>query len=801
MADTAERRIPGFCALCKSRCGSVMVTRDGVFVGQEPNPEHPTGKALCVKGKAAPEMIYNAQRLLHPVMRTRPKGDPDPGWRRISWDEALDRTAAELDALRRGSGPESVAFGLTTPSGTAISDDLRWIDRFTHAFGSPNVAYGTEICNWHKDHAHGYTFGRGVGSPEFEMAGCVLLWGHNPSATWLDHATKVAAAKGRGAKLVVVDPRRAGFASRADQWLRVRPGADGALALGLARAMIRHGWFDEAFVRDWSNGPLLVRTDTGRFLRAGDLAVPPDGAAADDLLACDEATGALLPYRPSTRRYLADAPRPQLEAGPDVALAAGRLVPCRSAFALFSELCDAYTPEAVERIAWIPAAQVEATAKLLHEAGPVCYYAWSGVGQHTNATQTDRAIACLIALTGSFDAPGGNVQHGKLPAADVSGADLLSAEQRAKCIGFGRSALGPARDGWIGTDTLYDAVLDGRPYPIRGLVGFGRNFLVNHANVRRGSEALAKLAFHVQADLVMTPTAAYADIVLPICTPWERAALRVGFEGSARAEHLVQFRQAAIAPLGESRSDAFVVFELAKRLGFGSLFWNGDVEAGLDHVLAPTGLTLNDLRRQPNGVSIPVPTPYRTYREAGFRTPTGKVELFSETFRDNGQDALPVFVEPALSPDGPLGERFPLVLTSAKVVHFRHGQDRHVPSLRRRLPDPELALHPDTAATRGIAEGEWLTVRTPEAAVRFKARFDDSLHPRVVCGQYGWWQGNDALRLAATEPLSDRDASFNSLISDRYLDPISGSAPLRSYLCEVEAAKGCGSRPGHRYPS
>src|SRR5262249_7225912 len=161
--------------------------------------------------------------------------------------------------------------------------------------------------------------------------------------------------------------------------------------------------------------------------------------------------------------------------------------------------------------------------------------------------------------------------------------------------------LGPAKDAWIGSDTMYDAILDDDPYRIRALVGFGRNFLINHPNVRRGAEALRKLEFHVQVDVTLTPTASYADIVLPIGTPWEREALRVGFEGSDRTERLVQLRQAAVAPLGESRSDGYVVFELANRLGLKHLFWDGDINAGLEYILKPLGLTLEDLRKNPNG--------------------------------------------------------------------------------------------------------------------------------------------------------------------------------------------------------
>ena len=790
----AETRTPGFCALCKSRCGAILVTDEaGRFVGQEPDPSHPTGRALCVKGRAAADIVYNPQRLLYPLKRTRPKGDPDPGWQRISWDEALDSIALALDRIRTESGPEAVAFGVTTPSGTPIGDDLRWIERFTHAFGSPNLAYGTEICNWHKDYAHAYTFGRGIASPDFAKAGCIVLWGHNPSATWLDHALATTSARAKGAKLVVVDPRRVGFASRADQWLQVRPGADGALALGLAGAMIANGWFDAAFVRDWTNGPLLVRADTDRFLRAGDLADPPEGSRPDDLVAVDAATRGLVGYSLARRAYTG-ACDPALDAPTTVRAPGGGTLACRSAFGLYKDLCAAYPPERVEALTWVPAAKVTETARLLAEAGPISYYAWSGVGQHTNATQTDRAIALLMALTGSFDAPGGNVEFAKPAAADVSGRSLLSSEQRAKCIGLKRSTLGPGRDGWVGSDALYDAILQGDPYPIRALFGFGRNFLVNHANGARGARALAKLAFYVHTDVVMTPTASFADIVLPINTPWEREALRVGFEGTQAAENLVQLRQAVIPSAGESRSDGAVVFALATRLGLGDLFWNGDIDAGLAAMLAPLDISLADLRRQPGGISLDGEPHYFRYRREGFKTPSGKIEIFSEPFRDAGADPLPRFVEPAESPftgDGATGRTgeaaFPLVLTSAKTVHYCHGQYRHVSALRRRSPDPLVSLHPDTAGTRGIKDGDWVEIQTRSGRIRMRAAFDADLDPRVVSAQYGWWQSNEALGLPGFDAFGDGGANYNRLISDAHADPISGSTGLRSSLCEIAA--------------
>jgi anaerobic selenocysteine-containing dehydrogenase len=746
-------RVRGYCALCRSRCGAISVVEDGRLVAVEPDPAHPTGAALCAKGRAAPELVHHPDRLLHPMRRTRPKGDADPGFARITWDEALDRVTSELRRIADRHGPEAVAFAVTSPSGTAISDAAPWIDRFINAFGSPNNCYGTEVCNWHKDHATRYTFGAGIAAPDFAATGCVLYWGHNPSTSWLTHATGAVAARRRGARLIVVDPRRAGLAAKADLWLRVRPGTDGALALGIAGVMIDEGWFDRDFVRDWSNGPLLVREDTGRFLADGGRMVAWDADARRPVR-----------YDPVTGAY-------DMPPGRSLALDGRHVVSgvaCRPAFARYAELCRQYPPERVEAITWVPAADVRAAARMLWDARPVSYYCWTGVGQTTNATQTDRAIALLYALTGSFEAPGGNVAFPRVPALDVSGAELMPPAQRAKALGLAVRPLGPPRSGWITADDLYRAALDGDPYRVRALVGFGANLVVTRADARRARAALAALEFTVYADLFMTPTAAFADVVLPVTTAWENENLKIGFEISAAAESLVQFRSRVIAPRGEARSDTAIVFELAQRLGFGQDFWAGDVERAWRAQLAPSGLSLDRVRAAPGGVRVPLAPAYRRYRQTGFATPTRKVEVYSELFLDHGQSPLPEFVEPRVVPSA----RYPLVLTCAKLPQFCHSQHRNLPSLRRLVPDPEAQIHPDTARARAIADGDWVVIETPHGRIRARARFDASLDARVVCAQHGWWG----------------EGSYNEAIASGETDPVSGAPPHRAYACEVRGA-------------
>lgn len=568
--------------MCRARCGCISVVENGRLIAVEPDPDHPTGAALCAKGRAAPDLVYSPDRVLYPLKRTRPKGDANPGWQRIDWDEALDIVASALTRIKAANGPEGVAFSVTTPSATALSDAIPWIERLINAFNSPNWCYATELCNWHKDYARKFTFGVGVTAPDFERTGCMLLWGHNPSTSWLTHAEGALAAKASGARIVVVDPRPAGLANKADLWLRVRPGSDGALALAVAGVMIAEGWYDESFMRDWSNGPLLINPVTGRFLTAADLTA---GGNEQQLIAWDEHGGRPIPYDPITGAYEADVPHPALTGSFTLDTVHGRIT-CPTGFELYRELCGSYTPERAADICWVDPADIRAMARMLWESRPVAYYGWTGIGQHTNATQTDRAVALVCALTGSFDVPGGNVIFDRLATNDVRGTDLMSSAQRHKAIGFDQRPLGPPRDGWVTGRDLYDAILTGRPYPVRGLVGFGANLVVSHADGSRATQALAALDFYLHADLFMTPTAAFADVVLPVASAWEREGLRVGFEISQAAEGLAQMRAPVVPPLGEARSDTWIVFELARRLGLGAQFWDGDIDAAYRHILA-----------------------------------------------------------------------------------------------------------------------------------------------------------------------------------------------------------------------
>jgi anaerobic selenocysteine-containing dehydrogenase len=373
----------------------------------------------------------------------------------------------------------------------------------------------------------------------------------------------------------------------------------------------------------------------------------------------------------------------------------------------------------------------------------------------------------------------------------------MPAEQMRKALGLPARPLGPARWGWVTTDELYTAVLEGRPYPVRGLVGFGANLLVAHADVPRGRRALQALDFYVHADLFMTPTAELADVVLPVATPFEREALKIGFEISEAAQSLVQLRRRVVEPRGEARSDTEIVFDLACRLGLGHHFWNGDVAAADRHQLGPSGVTIEDLRAHPEGVRVPLETRHRKYAAekngalVGFATPTRKIELYSETLLAHGHSPVPDYDEPLVGPRSrpDLAVRYPLILTCAKDPLFCESQHRGLPTLRRRAPDPEVELHPAAARARGIEAGDWVFVETPEGRVRARARLNESLEPGVACGQHGWWQACAAIGAPGYDPFSSEGASLNLVIGNAAIDPVSGSVPHRAYVCEIHRAR------------
>jgi ferredoxin-NADP reductase len=475
--------------------------------------------------------------------------------------------------------------------------------------------------------------------------------------------------------------------------------------------------------------------------------------------------------------------------GPVVVHCANGDIRCRTALDHLIGACTKYSLDEVSEMTWVDKSKIHAAARALSAASRVSYYTWTGLGQHAEATQIDRALATLMALKGCFDTRGGNVILASHPKNAVCGPSMLSQDQTAKALGFADKPLGPPNQGRVTAHDFYKSVIEGDPYRVRALVGFGANLAVAHAQSKRGLEALQQLDFYLHCDVFENPSARYADILLPVNTPWEREALRVGFGSGQQAEEWIQLRQKMVEPIGEARSDTEICFDLACRLGLSEEFFGGDIEAGLAYFLKPTGLTLSELRAKPEGVRRPLKTEYQKYavanggKVAGFATETGQVELYSELLKRNGQPAVPDFAADRL----PGNDVFPFVLTTSKMAFFCHSQHRQIPSLRKRESHPSVELAPETAEAQGLEAGDWVELETAHGRARMRVKLNKTLHAKVVRASYGWWQANTKLGLPGYDPFTDAGSNYNLLVGTDRLDPVSGAAAHRSTSCRLNA--------------
>ena len=278
------------------------------------------------------------------------------------------------------------------------------------------------------------------------------------------------------------------------------------------------------------------------------------------------------------------------------------------------------------------------------------------------------------------------------------------------------------------------------------------------------------------ADLFMTPTASLADVVLPVAANLEYDDL-VQRRGSVAARPKIKVHP------GECRSDMQWINLIAERMGLGHYFWP-DESAALDAILAPAGLNYDRLKTM--GI-YSLDHHYKKYEEQGFSTPTGKVELFSESLQKMGIDPLPNFLEPKPTRRGSLEKttNYPLVLTSGKNPFYYHGSHRNIASLRNLSPKPLAELHPETATKLGLKDGDRIYIETPRGKIRQTLRLNEDLDPRVVIAAFGWWFPEKG----PADSYGWQEANLNLLTdSAANLDPAMGSANLRGLACKVYTA-------------
>lgn len=417
---------------------------------------------------------------------------------------------------------------------------------------------------------------------------------------------------------------------------------------------------------------------------------------------------------------------------------------------------------------WVPEEQIRQLARMIGRNHPTCLHWGNGIDQGVHPFQTHRAISILAAISGNLNVPGGIV----LPDSESNfvrpGKFYMLSKRRSvadKTIGkeYPMTLKSTSVPSWV----LVRTILEEKPYLPRMALFMLTNPMTSFINSTLTREALMKLEFIVVLDLFMTPTAALADIVLPVAFGMEHDEIGYwpGWYNEVRAHPKV------VDPPGECWPDTKIFNELAKRLGLPD-FWEEDHEA-LDAWLAPSGLTFEDLKDRRTLL------PAKNYGNANLRTPSGKVEIVATSLADIGLAVLPTWEELSAIPEIP--DEYPLLFTNSKSEIFIGTSYKGVPTLRAMRPEPMVQMNPVTARDLGLKDGDEVYIETKIGRVRQRLVFDPDIDPRVVFVDFGWWFPEDP-----SGALGWDRANINMMTcAEEPIDPAVGVMVLRGVPCRV----------------
>lgn len=670
-------------------CALLVGVKDGTIVQVKGDPDGYLNKGyICPKGIVSPDRLTHPGRLLHPLKRAGKRGEGK--WRRITWDEALREIADNLLAIKETYGPKGVAFGVGMPKGL----EHFVLIRLANIFGSPNVVGSQDVCHVPREITGIHTCGFYPVADFHHTSKLVVLWGSNITSTNEEGeiCSLLLEQIKNGTELIIIDPRRIDLDGKSKLWLQIRPGTDGALALGLLNVIISDGLYDKEFVENWTVG-----------------------------------------------------------------------------FAGLADHVKEFTPEKVSEITWVAPDLIREAARCYAAAKPAAIQ-WGNPLEHTIFTfDTVRSLICLMAVTGNLDVPGGNVEaHDPdiIGLGEFVRSDLIPDKRKEMVSAYHRII---PRMMTVAPAYFRKAVLEGNPYQIKGFYAMCSNPMLSYADSMQTYEALMKLDFIAIADIFMTPTAALADVVLPAATHFEFDD--IGHLGIGHGYILA--RPKIVDPPPECWPDIKIMNELGKLISPPEL-WHEDYHNFLEDVLKPAGITYDQFAEKGY---LKGPDRFMSYREKGFKTPTGKMELALSTAEKFKLAALPRYMG---LPDADDAD-YPLVLTSAKSRYYLHSSYRWLEKLRKARPCPRVEIHPETAQKFGIGNGDKVVIETKHGRIIQIAHLTEGIEHRVVSAAHGWW-------FPEGEPETQFDwgsSNFNMLTSTGKLGREFGTPNLKGIPCRI----------------
>ncbi len=678
--------VPSMCEMCVWRCGLIAKVRNGRVVKLDGNPQHPHSKGrLCTRGQSGLMNTYDPDRVLTPLIRVGKRGEGK--FRKSSWDEALDLTAARMQEIKQKYGSEAMIFSSTHNLSQVQFENL------LYAFGSPNYGTQRSLCFNAMIAAFLLTYGIEEPARNYDNVEFILMVGRNlMEAISTSETAELAEALDRGAKLVYLDPRFTKTAAKASEWIPIRPGTDSAFLLAMIHVIVINELADCDFVKQYVVG-------------------------------CDG---------------IQDAMRD-------------------------------YTPAWAETVTGVPAATIERIAREYAAAGhnALAHPGWR-TSNFVNSFQTERAIATLNALSGNVLTPGGCL------SADVTaeGAGLGVPPQppypRVSALRLDgtpwKYPLVPLKLGVF--QELRDAILTGQPYQAHGWFISRQNPILSLPDRAKTLQAFSKMDFIATVDIIINDTAWFSDVILPEASYLER------YDPLLPVGDRVFIRQPVIEPQGEAKSALWIYKQLGERLGLGDYFQYNDEEDYLRQQLAPLGASLDELKAKGY---IPMPEEEKS-QEIVFNTPSGKIEIYSETLGNAGFSPWPTWEEP---PHPEPGEFY---LLTGKVAQATQFGTQNNQLLHKYSDEPRLWMNADRADALNLVDGDWLEVKSQVGKVHIRLRATQGIRPDCVYMTPGYGHLSKGLTTAFGVGASD------SVLHVTYTDPVSGGQALSQTFVTVRKA-------------
>ena len=795
---------------CTGSCGQLAFVRDDTVVKIQQAADFPDAvynPRGCMKGLSFHHNIHGADRIQTPLVRTGERGSGQ--FREASWDEVLDRIADDFSRIGDTYGFESIHVFGQVPGSGYVHKGANY-----RACAALGMSHGTSF-DFNGDLPMGMPITFGVQNAEHETkdwanSRFLLIVGSNPLDTRIPDAHFLFDAADRGARLVVVDPTFSATAAKADSWLQIAPGTDAAFALGMVHVILAEGLGDLDFVRTYTDGALLVREDTGRRLRADELADVEDRgrtglrADADEVyVVWDERTGR--PVALGTERLgMPDGVEAALGGAYTVTLADGSSIDVAPAWSHVTAEIDRWTPDRVEQVTGVPGDLLAKAARAFATESPAAILMGGGSNHWFHGDHIGRSYALLATVTGNIGRSGGgfSVYVGQYKVRLDTSPWWHAGEQTAPIVPSIYFLRGR-------TETMHPDI----PYPEHGFKALFctfANMFVQSPDLNRLYETLDELDLIVVADPILTETAKYADIVLPATTWYEKTDL------TATPVHpFVQLQQPAVPPVGESRDELWMWQQIVRRIDpelASRYFDEHTAEDAVELMLAagdtpdgPTyGMTLDRLREGPVRLNVPDPDvpflaqiedlepfPPRSLPaplEATQRfVPTGRIEFYKEEerFVESGQ-TVPTHLEP--HDDGVHDpDRYPLTLLSPHSKWRIHSTYANNPWLQEIHGDqPRVMLHPRDAQARGIRDGDEIDVFNGRGQLGAWAHVTEAARPGSATLHEGWWprffrsgKGVNELTTSEVNPIHEVHHVPNTW---------SPSTPWKDCRCEVRRA-------------